>query len=179
MKKLAVLLLALSLVFTMAFSASAAGEMTGTGSASQAVTINLADGEGGTETETVYYIDVAWANTTLTYTLTDAEEVIEWDPLNHVYKVSEGADANAGSWSDPMTLTVVNHSNIGIHAEITGMGDFNGMHLGASVDRADLAAADVGTSLNNPGEAPKTVFTITPTGVPTTNFTTNVTLTIS
>ena len=179
MKKIAVLLLALSLVFTMAFSASAAGEMTGVGSTAQTVTINLADGVGGTETETVYYIDVAWANTTLTYTLTDAEEVIEWDPHNHVYKVSEGANAEAGVWSEPMKLTIVNHSNIGIHAEITGMGDFNEMHLGASADTADLPAADEGDSLNNPGKAPTFTFTITPSGIPTTNFTTNVTLTIS
>ena len=158
MKKLVTLLLALSLVFTMAFSASAA---VGQGTNSQTITINLNSvGGDGTAAETVYYVDVAWANTTLTFTADNGEAMVEWDPNNHVYKVIEGVSAT-GTWSASPSVTMGNHTNADVDLAFAGSAG-NGVTLTPSRTAATLARADQGDYLNDPSKFATVTVTFDP-----------------
>ena len=133
MKKLVTLLLALSLVFTMAFSASAA---VGQGTESQTITINLSGtGNDGTAADTLYYVDLTWANTTLTFTADNGEQMVEWDAANHVYKVIEGVTATG-----PATIQL--ELNLG-GGELIGP-DISGKYVSGTVVTLPDAQRDSG-----------------------------------
>lgn len=184
MKKFLTLLLALSLVACMGMSVSAAETFdtddfaAGNPVSSQVVNINLQEDGSGNTPATVYKVDVEWAGTNLTYTVTNSSEALVWDPVNHVYKVAEGETAN-GDWGDSkVTATVTNHSNTTVEAVLTGLVTTEGVGFTSNRDDVVLASADEGDSLGLPSAAPAITFEITPTGTPAKDFTINFTITL-
>ena len=181
MKKIFALILAISLVACMALSVSAANapkvdaDFDDAGdSKTQTIEITL-DSKSTEEVATVYHVDVAWANTNLTYTY-ESNTGLVWDPINHVYKV-EGEVT--GTWDNAtITATVTNHSNKGVTATLTGLGEQNGVTFACADTELDLATADAGDSLGNPTAAPEETFAITVTGKPQGSFNIGFTITI-
>ena len=183
MKKIFDLILAISLVACMALSVSAANapkvdaDFDDAGeSKTQTIEITL-DSKSTQETATVYHVDVAWANTDLTYTY-ESNTGLVWDPINHVYKVEGEA---TGSWGENATITatVTNHSNKGVEATLSGLGTKNGVTFACVDDTLELATADAGDSLGNPNAAPEKTFAITVSGKPEGSFAVNFTITIN
>lgn len=181
MKKIFALVLALSLVACLALSASAITPANG--SLTGEVSISLKNDSTSTETaETVYNVDVAWANTAFTFTYTNAENSeLKWDPASHTYTVETEDDVAAeGTWStnDPITATVTNHSNADITATLSGVTEQNGVEFGFDASAQTIARADQGESLGDRSQAPKHVFEIAVSGTPEGSFTVDFTLTI-
>ena len=183
MKKIFALILAISLVACMALSVSAANapkdlaDLDDSGeSKTQTIEITLKD-NSTQDVATVYHVDVAWANTNLTYTYASNTGLV-WDPINHVYKVETNGDEEAtGEWNtnEPIKATVTNHSNKAVTATLTGvdvmMGEMkNGVTFDCDTTTFTLASADKGDSLGAPTAAPEDTFEITVSGKPQGSF---------
>lgn len=109
MKKFAVILLALTLVATLSV-ASFAATASAPGNESQ----NLAVGYTElTAAGTVYSVDIAW-DSDLSFEYTAGQQGA-WNPDSHAYGDTVGA-----GWTDATaTVTVTNHSNAAIKANVT------------------------------------------------------------
>lgn len=146
MKKIFALILTLVMVFSMAaIPAFAATIETATGSDSHEVKATYNAGSSGT---TIYSVTIAWDEMNFTYN--DGA----WDPETHKYNAN---------WSAGNTITVTNHSNTDINAELTytPAGNYTGIegHFDNSTLSLDSA---VGTPVN---EAPTKTATLTLSGV--------------
>lgn len=192
MKKLFVLVLALSLVACLAVSASADTIGTAAGTATGNATINLdaSVGGGADATETVYSVDVEWAETAFTYTYvgSDTRDVLTWNPSTHQYEViSEAANGETSAWKDSTaTVNVTNHSNAAVTATLTvatpaaETGTVTFAVTGGDANGASKALADASEiAYQNPGAADKVTFTVTATGVPTKSFSVAMTVALS
>ena len=192
MKKLLATLLALSLVLCFALTANAArigGEgvtdiSTGN-TASQEISITLTDNsEGGSaETLTVYMVDVVWSAVALEYTVTGEgeDQTIVWNPTKHEYelKAADGSTIN-GSWNnDRFDITVTNHSNDEIQAELTLPANENGVSFSANKTLLTVGRADEGIYLGSTNEAPSAFFTVTVSGIPASDFAVDTVVTIT
>lgn len=114
-KKIAGVITAAVLTGVMPITASANGTVNQDGGSKEiTVTGNY---EEGTESATVYKVDLVW--NAMEFTYTDASEGT-WNPDTHQY---DGSTAAVWSWdNDANAITVTNHSNTAIDAafEYTG-----------------------------------------------------------
>ena len=198
MKKLFVLVLALSLVACLAVSASAdtivtdkIGTAAGTATGNATINLDASVGGGADATETVYSVDVEWAETAFTYTYvgSDTRDVLTWNPATHQYEVlSEAANGDSSKWTDSTaTVNVTNHSNAAVTATLTvdttattGNGTVTFAVTGGDDNGASKALADASViAYQNPGAADKVTFTVTATGVPTKSFSVAMTVALS
>lgn len=190
MKKIFALVLALSLVACMVLSVSASNAPlenptinSAAGSSQGQVEIALENNITSTETvEKVYHVDVAWANTNLTYTFeNDENTTLTWDPQTHTYVVTTTEnETSAGGWeNDTITATVTNHSNAAIKATLGGLETVNGVTFACAGSSFELASADTDDRLGKPTAADEKAFSITVSGVPTAAFTIDFTITLS
>lgn len=106
MKKIFALILTLALIFSLAAVPAYAATINSlTGNAG---TIVKATYNSGTSDKKVYSVDITWGNMNFSYTSG------AWDPDTHTYK---------GTWdqneNDDHTVTVTNHSNAPITANLT------------------------------------------------------------
>jgi hypothetical protein len=182
MKKLFVLVLALSLVACLAVSASAATikDVDATDSATATIKLN-ATVDGGASTKTVYAVDVEWADTAFTYTYVGGNtgEVLTWNPETHQYEVLSGAETGATSgWTDSTaTVNVTNHSNAVVTATLTvdepadGTGNVEFAVTSDDANGASKALRDASEfAFQNYDGADKVTFTVTASGTPTKSF---------
>lgn len=121
----------------------------------------------GTVSGTIYSVDIVWSDT-VAFTYNGASEGV-WDPETHTYS----SETEAG-WADSnVTITITNHSNIGITAtpsyqKDTGFEDVdmifkNGDDEIANGDGITIATADNGVD-GESGTAQTEMITVTPTG---------------
>lgn len=191
MKKLFVLVLALSLVACLAVSASAATieDVDATDSATATINLDATVGDGAS-TETVYAVDVAWADTAFTYTYVGGNtgEVLTWNPETHQYEVKSGAETDETSgWTDSTaTVNVTNHSNAVVTATLTvadpadGTGSVEFAVTGGDANGASKALSDASEfAYQNPEGADKVTFTVTASGTPTKSFSVAMTVSLS
>lgn len=192
MKKLFVLVLALSLVACLALSASADTIGTATGSVNGSATINLdaSVGGGADGTETVYSVDVEWTETAFTYIYVGAStnDVLTWNPATHQYEViNSTVNAGESDWDDATaTVNVTNHSNAAVTATLTvaepanDAGTVTFAVTGGDDNGASKALADASViAYQNPGAADKVTFTVTADGVPAKSFSVAMTVALS
>ena len=198
MKKLLVLVLALSLVACMALSVSADNKITtSTGSNSVTAQINLTNeyenvGGENIAAATVHSVDVEWADTVFEYTYVTiagetATKILTWDPDNHEYIVnnasSSSIDTSKSDWTaKDATVTVTNHSNAEVTATVTVADNDAGVTFtvtGGDDDGASAELADASVvAYQNTDAAAKATFTISASGTPTTSFTVAMTVTL-
>lgn len=112
MKRIFVLVLALTLMFSLSLAVHAAS-ITGTGS-SDVAEVKVAVTGAGTM-PTVYYVTLEWESLTFTYNLAEGSSV--WDPENHNY--SSGGSGTADWVDNDANITVTNHSNTKIGVEMS------------------------------------------------------------
>ena len=109
-KKVFIVLIAVVLCFVLSTAVFAATVSTEGASQSHNVTGNyVRTGEPAN----VYCVDIVWGDMEYTY----SAPAKTWDPESHSYKETETGSWSCGSGSD--TVTVINHSNIEIKAEVT------------------------------------------------------------
>lgn len=172
MKKILTIALVVAMMLTLAVSAfavvdvvdSRASETTSTG------TIQVVVNDTTTEAEKVYYVEVDWSDSKLTYTKAGTQV---WDPENHEY-----IDNRTASWSE-LTVTVKNHSNDKVTATLALPAAKNDVALSEKNAETVLTldAAVEGTQFD---EAPSDTYTITASGVPSVaDFTVTATVTIA
>lgn len=144
MKKILSCILAFLLVMNMsvcAYATETAGTVGQNGSKEIDVTAKYSS---STDTPSVYSVDIEWSSMIFTYT---QKETKTWNAANHSYTT-----AKEGAWDkDTATITVTNHSNVSVNAnvvytEVTGMGISgtlanNSAELDAGVE-GDYDAAD-------------------------------------
>lgn len=198
MKKLLVLVLALSLVACMALSVSAAKIEDSDGSNSVTAQINLTNeyenvGGENIAADIVYAVDVEWANTVFEYTYVTvagetATKILTWDPDNHEYIVntesSSSIDTSKSTWTDNgATVTVTNHSNADVTATVTVADNDAGVTFTVKRGEENVASAELEDAYvhayQNFDGADSAMFTITASGAPTTSFTVDMTVTLS
>ena len=181
MKKLLSVLLAIAMMTCMIFTTAAASTIdVANGENSTTISIKLKTNDGGTTTSApkVYYVTVDWQNTNLSYIAGGADQVVvnTWDPINHKYTVTvEGTDTPAaGAWENDgkYTVTVTNHSNAQVIVNMTVPVAQSGVTFTADATHATLADASI-VALDKPNSAEKVVFTVTATGIPLGDFTTD------
>lgn len=110
--------------------------------------------EDSSTVPTVYKVDIEWGSMEFTYQESGTNE---WDPSTHQYTLS-----SAGSWSAAgNTLTVTNHSNAGVTADLSfaSAPDYN---LTGVFDNSTISLPTaVNTAVE---EAPAETVTLTLTG---------------
>lgn len=162
-KRLLATALAASMVFslgTTAFAEENSNTVTGTGNPATAdeTTENKAsiavNGQylSELESDTIISVNVAWTDMNFQYA---ASRQGTWDPTDHTY-----TDASAeGKWlKDSATITVTNHSNEEITANLSYQQTDGNVTGTFDETELSLANAAEGTSLNDPDKAPsKTV----------------------
>ena len=145
MKKITSIILALALF--MSFSATAYADnspKTGVGDGGAANIDISANYQAGSASTQIVSVDIAWGAMNFTYT--DGAEG-QWDPATH----TTGA-AGTGSWSaSNNTITVTNHSNVGVTATFDYTQTINTVTGSFSQNTLNLPTA-VGTAL---ADAPK------------------------
>ena len=166
MKKILTLALVVAMMLSLAVVASAEtldirdatwndGKSTGN------ITITCTDTSVNKENEKVYYVDITWEDTAMTYTTSGDYNI--YNPLTHQY---EGQPTT--TWTDDTaTVKVFNHSNDAITATITIANDTanNGVTLTANATEYEIESAE--GKLTNDTSLERT-FTIRATGTPTT-----------
>lgn len=157
MKKFLTLALALAMVLTLSLNVFAAEASFDATNDSQSIDVTVTK---NTEEANAYYIDLKWEALTFTYTITKT-----WNS-DHTYGVAETWDDTDGK-----TITVTNHSNVGIDviAKLE-----NGTESGTVVVKVDnnetsaTAKLDPGVE-NQAANADSHSFNITVSGVPADN----------
>lgn len=144
-------LLIFSLVTVTAFAADAT-ITTGGGTASKSVTASYSAGAGG---GTVYSVDITWGNMEFTYSEGSGST---WNPATHTY-----SSGGAGGWSNSgNTITVTNHSNTGVTANLTYTPETGFTEISGNFNKSTMnLATAVGTEVP---EAPKDTAALTLTG---------------
>lgn len=91
----------------------------------------------GTETETVYKVDITWGSMDFTY---KGPAKGTWDPESHSYKNGE-----QGKWTNSESMiTVTNHSNTGINVSTGYQAEtgFEGAHVEMTPSAVEISSAD-------------------------------------
>lgn len=188
MKKILATILALTMVLSLGVSAFAAntspeaGTENITGNDVGSLTNNnleiaiQLDGDVEPSPAPAYYVTVAWQSMKFTYTPGTAKS--GWDGTTHSYS----NEAVVGSWSngtsDTSTITITNHSNVGVtvNATYTG-GDVGFTNSGSSYQGVTITAAGITGEELDAGEegsqesADSTTCTVKVEGTPTAKFT--------
>ena len=165
MKKLLTLALALVMMMSLSVTAFAA---TNDGTSDTTIDVKAVYSASAT-TPDVISADIAWGAMEFTYSVGGTHT---WDPVNHVYK-----DNTTATWtSSGNTVTVTNHSNVAIKAELSFVADsaYSGITGSFGEDATLLLATAVGTdkdaapsdsaNLTLSGELANTVTTSTKVG---------------
>ena len=176
MKKFLTIALVVAMMLSLAVVASAetldSRENDYTGVSSGNIQIDYID-DSNSESATVYYVVVTWADTAMSYTKSGNTSV--WNPETHQYE-----DQSTTSWTDnTATVTVFNHSNAAIKATLTIANDTvnNGVTLAVEGESTLNIVSAVDKAIDAPeleGE-----FTIKATGAPTTDVAIVATVTIA
>ena len=160
MKKLLTLALVLALTLSLAVPAFAAETVT-TDGGSSTITVNGTYTPGSTATERVS-VDVSWGAMSFTYT---GGSEGSWNSTTHEYD-----GATSGSWtaSTGNTITVTNHSNTAIEAELTFVAA-DGLNITGSFVETSATANDgklaLATAVGTlPANAPSATATFNITG---------------
>ena len=151
MKKIIALALSLILVLSLSVIASAesySGTVTAPAIPDTPVSGTYTEGTGAVDT---YSVEISW--TGLAFTFAAAQKT--WDATNHVE-----VDATEGQWSSAGTITVKNHSNVGITATPSyDPGSYDGDATIGVSGAINLNAATEGTENYTQG-----TITVTPGG---------------
>ena len=137
MKK--ILSLALVLVMMMSLSVTAFAA-TNDGTADTTIDVKAVY-SSGTTTPDVVSVDISWGATEFTYSVGGTHT---WDPVNHEYK-----DNTSATWTPKgNTVTVTNHSNVAIKAELSFAAEsaYTGITGSFGEDATLLLASAVGTN---------------------------------
>jgi len=168
MKKILTLVIVLAMILTLSvnvFAAEISNNQSGSNSASADVKVTVS----GTSTpDAVYFVVVDWSSLDFTYSLTANSGWNTDSSKDHGY-----ANAGTGGWSNTEgTVTVTNHSNVGI--TVAAVAEAAANTYGVTVDCAlaekvpaqdnSLNAAVAGTEWS---AADSAEYTITVSGTPT------------
>lgn len=108
MKMKKILALVMSLTMTAAMGMTAFAENANIGTGNQSIDVE-AKYSGGTETPTVYSVDVSWGAMEFTYAVGGTSD---WNPETHEY-----VDNTTAQWTaNGNKVSVTNHSNAGVTA---------------------------------------------------------------
>ena len=165
MKKFLTLALVLVMMMSLSVSAFAA-----TNDGTEDTTIDVkAVYSSGTTTPDVVSVDIAWGAMEFTYSVGGTHT---WDPVNHVYN-----DNTSATWTPKgNTVTVTNHSNVAINANLTfdvesayqgltgSFGEKASLSLPSAVDTDPNAAPSKTAELSLSGELPESVNALTKIG---------------
>ena len=146
-------LLIFSLVTVTAFATNDKIEATG-GTATKAVTASYSAGAGG-GSDPVYSVDITWDSMAFTYSVGSSPT---WNPATHTY-----SSGGAGGWShNGNTVTVTNHSNTKVTANLTYTPEAGYDKISGSFDNANMTIETaVGTEVP---KAPKDTAALTLSG---------------
>ena len=156
--------IALVLVMMMSLSVTAFAAETNNGSKDTTIDVNAMYTDGAA-TPDVISVDIAWGEMQFTYSVGGTHT---WDPVNHEYK-----DNTSASWTaSGNTVTVTNHSNVAIKAELGFAADaaYSGITGSFGEDATLLLATAVGTAKN---AAPSDAADLTLSGVLASSVTTS------
>lgn len=128
MKKLLSLILALAMVMSLSVTALAAETNNGTENTSIDVNAMYSD---GVSTPDVISVNVEWGAMSFTYSVSGTKQ---WDATKHEYT----ANSNAAWTASGNTVTVTNHSNIAVKAELSFAADSAYNTVTGSFDKATL-----------------------------------------
>ena len=171
MKKILSLILALALVMSLSVTAFAA---TNDGTENTSIDVNAMYSDG-VSTPDVISVNVEWGAMSFTYSVNGTKQ---WDATKHEYTTN----SNAAWTATGNTVTVTNHSNIAVKAELAFTADTAYNTVTGSFDKAELlldsgdgltyANADKGTAtLTLAGTLADTVKTSTKVGTITVKIT--------
>ena len=155
MKQIFTLALTFLLIFSLVTVTAFAADTTinaENGTATKAVKASYRSGAGG---GTVYSVDITWGNMEFTYSEGSGPT---WNPATHAY-----SSGGAGGWSHSgNTVTVTNHSNAQVTAELTYASEGEYGSITGSFDNANMTIdTAVGTEFS---AAPTKTAALTLTG---------------
>lgn len=128
MKKILSLVLALALVMSLSVTAFAAE--TNDGSQNTSIDVNALYSDG-VSTPEVISVNVEWGAMSFTYSVSGTKQ---WDATKHEYTTN----SNAAWTATGNTVTVTNHSNIAVKAELAFTADTAYNTVTGSFDKAQL-----------------------------------------
>ena len=151
----------LALLLTLSFnlvSFAASGSVSGIGETQQNIDVN-ATYSASVSTPEVVSVDISWGAMEFTYSVGGTNN---WNPGTHSYN-----ENTSGSWTATgNNITVTNHSNVAVEAELSFAASVNGI-IGKFTESSDIAndsllslPSAVGTSVANAPSATAT-FNIT------------------
>ena len=129
MKKILSLVLALALVMSLSVTAFAA-ETTNDGENNTSIDVNAIYSDG-VATPDVISVNVEWGAMSFTYSVNGTKQ---WDATKHEYTTN----SNAAWTATGNTVTVTNHSNIAVKAELAFTADTAYNTVTGSFDKAQL-----------------------------------------
>lgn len=131
MKQIFTLALTFLLVFTLVTVTAFAADTTinaENGTATKAVTASYHSGTGG---GTVYSVDITWGSMAFTYSEGSSPT---WNPATHTY-----SSGGTGGWSNSgNTVTVTNHSNTGVTANLIYTPEATFTGISGSFDKSTM-----------------------------------------
>lgn len=139
MKKIFTTILVLIMTFSIVVPVSAA---TNDGTGNTTIDVN-AIYAGSVSTPDVVSVDIAWGEMQFTYHVSGTHQ---WNPIEHKYE-----EQTTASWtSSGNTVTVTNHSNVAVKAELsfTAESAYSGIAGSFGEDATLLLATAVGTDKN-------------------------------
>lgn len=140
MKQIFTLALTFLLVFTLVTVTAFAADTTinaENGTATKAVKASYHSGTGG---GTVYSVDITWGSMAFTYSEGSSPT---WNPATHTY-----SSGGAGGWSNSgNTITVTNHSNAQVTANLTYTPEAGYDGISGSFDKTEM---DLATAVDTP-----------------------------